>query len=186
MSQETKFCHRCGAALPSGATFCPRCGTAVAAAPAAGQVAAAPAPPSRAVQYERHEKHEKQEKHEKGEKQEKGRGDLAGAITGGLVLILLGILLYYATVGTTVVTFGNFWQYFIIGMGAILILQGLIRFAERKTFFVGSFIGGIVLMLIGLVFVSTNNFTIWPLILVVLGVAAIASAFSARRRAPSP
>jgi len=139
------------------------------------------------VRYEKHEKHEKREKQEKNEKGEKGRrGDLAGAITGGLILILLGVLLYFATVGTTVINYGNFWEYFLIGIGVILILQGLLRIAEGRRQVIGSFIGGAVLIIIGFAFVSTNNFNLWPLILVVLGIAAIASAFSTRRRAPRP
>lgn len=187
MAQGSRFCHRCGAALPAGATFCPSCGTAVALAPSAAQAGPAPAPSPVPRHYEKQEKHEKHEKHEKNEKHEKGRGgDLAGAITGGLILILLGLLLYYSTVGTTVITYGNFWQYFLIGVGVILIISGIIRYAERGTPYIGTFIGGAVLILIGFAFMTTNNFVVWPLILVVLGLAAIASAFTTRRRAPAP
>ena len=181
MSQGSSYCHKCGAALPYGATYCPRCGTPVAVAPAGGMPGQAPSPPTRPYRYEKYEKHEKREKQEKGR-----RGDLAGAITGGLVLILLGILFYFSTMGTYPVNYGNFWQYFLIGLGAILILQGIIRYAERRVPNAGSFIGGAVLILIGAAFVSSNNFDLWPLILVVLGIAAIASAFTARRRAPVP
>jgi hypothetical protein len=137
--------------------------------------------------HERHEKNEKREKREKREKQEKGRGgDLAGAITGGLVLILLGTLFYLAQNGTISVTWNNWWEYFMIGMGAILIVAGLVRYAQRGYTPMGSFIGGFVLIFFGLAFVSSNNLSLWPLILVVIGVAAIASAFSGRRRNPAP
>ncbi len=188
MSQASKFCHKCGASLPPAAVFCPACGTPV----TAGSTAGGPTPPAApaARRYERHEKQEKQEKHEKnekGEKQEKGRGgDLAGAITGGLILILLGILLYYATLGTTVITFGNFWQYFIVGVGVILVVQGIIRYGEKGIPYLGSFIGGAVMIVIGLAFISGSNANLWPLIFVVLGIAAIVSAITARRNAPSP
>lgn len=182
MSQGSRYCHKCGAALPSGAAFCPSCGTAV-GGPSAGQVQA-PAPGQVSHHYE---KHEKQEKREKGEKHEKGRGgDLASAITGGLILILLGVLLYYATLGTTAITFGNFWQYFIIGVGVILLIQGIVRYGERGTLYFGSFFGGAVMILIGLAFISSANVNLWPLLLVVLGVAAIISAFTGRRRSPAP
>jgi heme/copper-type cytochrome/quinol oxidase subunit 4 len=189
MSAGSRFCHRCGAALPPGAAFCASCGTAVAVAPSGGQVGApsagqqgvAAAPPSYPTRQE------KQEKQEKREKQEKGRGgDLAGALTGGLILILLGVLLYFAAVGTTAINYSNFWEYFLIGIGAILILLGIIRYAQRGTPYVGSFIGGVILMIIGFAFVSTANYAFWPLILVVLGIAVIASAFTARRRVPIP
>ena len=185
MSQGSRYCHKCGVVLPTSAAFCPACGTAVAAGPSAG----APSPPTGPIpsRYHRHEKQEKGEKNEKGEKQEKGRGgDLAGAITGGLILILLGILLYYATLGTTVITFGNFWQYFIIGVGVILVIQGIIRYGEKGIPYLGSFIGGAVMIVIGLAFISSANTNLWPLILVVLGAAAIISAFTTRRNAPTP
>jgi uncharacterized Zn finger protein (UPF0148 family) len=183
MSTGSRFCHRCGAALPTGAAFCPSCGAAVAVASPPWQ-ATPPAPPSQPTRYEKHEKHEKREKREK---QEKGRGgDLAGALTGGLILILLGVLLYFSIVGNTGINYGNFWEYFIIGVGAILILQGVIRYSQRGTPYIGSLIGGAILMIIGLAFVSTANYALWPLILVVLGFAAIASAFTARRRVPVP
>lgn len=147
----------------------------------------APSPPPWERRRERHEKQEKQEKREKQEKGEKGRGgELAGAITGGLVLVLLGILFYLAQAGLMHVTWGNFWEYFIIGLGAILIIQGLVRYAERGRAYYGSFIGGVILMLLGFAFVATSNYDIWPLILVVIGVAVIASAFVGRRRNPVP
>jgi uncharacterized Zn finger protein (UPF0148 family) len=184
MSTGSRFCHKCGASLPAGAAFCPSCGAAVVVASPTWQQATPPVTPSQPVRYEKHEKHEKQEKREK---QEKGRGgDIAGAITGGLILVLLGVLLYFSAVGNTAISYGNFWQYFIIGVGAILILQGLIRYSQRGTPYIGSLIGGAVLMIIGLAFVSAANYALWPLILVVLGFAAIASAFTGRRRAPVP
>ena len=192
MSQESRFCHRCGAPLSPGSAFCARCGTPVSgtAAPPGPTMApsATPSAPSTwERRYEKQEKHEKREKREKNEKQEKGRGgDLAGAITGGLVLILLGTLFYLAQTGTISITWSNWWEYFIIGMGVILIITGFVRYAQRGYTPTGSLIGGAVLILLGFAFVSSNNFSIWPLVLVVIGVAAIASAFSGRRRNPAP
>lgn len=186
MSQGSRFCHRCGAALPSGATFCPSCGTAIAGAQAVPQAQVPPSGPA-PPRYQRHEKQEKHEKNEKGEKQEKGKGgDLAGALTGGLILIFLGVLLYFAAVGTTSINYGNFWQYFIIGVGVILIVQGIVRYGEKGIPYLGSFVGGAVMIIIGLAFISSANANFWPLILVVLGAAAIFSALTSRRKAPAP
>ncbi len=184
MSQESRFCHKCGAPLPAGSGFCPKCGAPVAGQqpPAPSQPApqSAPAPSST---YQRREKREKEEKREKNEKNEKGRGgDLAGAITGGLVLILLGILFYLSQSGLAPIDWSNWWQYFLVGMGVILMVQGVVRYAERKHAYPGNFIGGAVLIVIGAAFLSSANYSLWPLVLVVLGVGAIASAFIARRR----
>jgi len=184
MSQESRFCHRCGASLPVGSSFCPRCGTPVGVAPSASSILPSGPNPAR---ERRHEKQEKQEKNEKSEKNEKGRGgDLAAAVTGGLVLILLGLLLYWSETGTTAITWSNFWEYFILGLGAILIVQGLVRYAQRGHLIPGTFIGGAVLMVIGGSFVASSDFGLWPLILIVLGVGAIASAFVGRRGSPVP
>lgn len=197
MSQESRFCHKCGAPLQLASAFCAKCGTPVLGAVAPSGPTTAPpatpsAPPTWEGRHERHEKHEKnekrekQEKQEKHEKQEKGRGgDLAGAITGGLVLILLGTLFYLAQTNVISVTWNNWWMYFMIGMGAILIFTGLVRYAQRRYMPTGSFIGGAVLIFFGLAFVS-NTSSLWSLILVVLGVVAIASAFRGRRRNPAP
>jgi hypothetical protein len=191
MSQESKFCHKCGAPLPSGSSFCPNCGTPVAPAGAVSGPGPVPPSPPYAPYSERHhhreEKEEKYEKQEKGEKSEKGRGgDIAGAITGGLVLVLLGVLFYLAQTNYITITWSNWWEYFIIGLGFILIIQGLVRWGSRGRMYTGSFIGGAVLIVVGAVFVSEANIELWPLILVVIGIAVVASAFTGRRRAPAP
>jgi ribosomal protein S27AE len=197
VSQESRFCHRCGASLPTGSAFCPRCGAPVALsqpgspAPATTQVpppsdSAAPRPKWEG-RYEKQEKHEKHEKGEKGEKAEKGRGgDLAGALTGGLILILLGVLFYLSQVGTYAIDWSNFWEYLLIGIGAILVIQGAIRYAQLRRAYPGSFIGGAVLIIIGSVFLTNAGYVFWPLILVVIGMAVILSAFVGRNRMPRP
>ena len=193
MSQASSFCHVCGAPLAQGAAFCSRCGTPVAfvGAPSgpSGRAAAQGPPPQPpwGTRNEKQEKREKQEKHEKHEKREKGRGDdLAGAVVGGSVLVFLGLLFYLAQSGMLQVTWGNWWEFFLVGLGVILIVQGLVRFAQHGHSPVGSFIAGAVLILVGLAFFASNTFPFWPLVLVVLGLAAIVSAFTGRRRTPAP
>jgi len=107
-------------------------------------------------------------------------------MTGGLILILLGLLFYASQAGFAPLTWSNFWEYFLVGLGVILILQGTIRYAQHRRLFPGSFIAGVVLLIIGLASISSTNFSLWPLILVVLGIGAIASAFVGRARVPRP
>jgi cell wall-active antibiotic response 4TMS protein YvqF len=150
-----------------------------------------PSPPlgwdGRYEKQEKHEKNEKHEKQEKGEKTEKGRGgDLAGALAGGLILILLGLLLYLSELGNYAINWSNFWEYLLVGIGAILVLQGFVRYVQSRRMFPGLFIGGVVLITIGASFLASANYTLWPLILVVIGLGAIASAFVGRRRVPNP
>jgi MFS family permease len=171
---------KCGAALPDNATFCPNCGTAVSTGvpPQAAAV-----PPRWERRYDRYEKREKQEKNEKNEK---GRGgDISGAITGALILIWLGISFYLAQSGR--VGWENWWQIFLVGLGAVLILQGILRYARTRRPFIGPIIGGVVLMLIGLsFFAGANGVDFWPLILVAIGVIVLFSALAGRRRVPNP
>jgi zinc-ribbon domain len=183
LSSSSRFCSRCGSQIPAGAAFCPSCGLAASAAPT-GQPEASAGP---AGQYprRRHEKQEKQEKGEKGEKNEKGRGgDLTGAVTGGMILIWLGVIFFLSQ--NNYISSSNWWAYFLMGIGAILILQGVLRFGMSRRPFVGSFIGGVVLLIIG--FSSVQGFTanLWPLILVAIGVAVLLSAVVGRQRRPAP
>ena len=171
-----RYCPKCGTPLAEGAAFCHSCG-----APAVG----ASAPPAQSVAT-RHEKQEKGEKREKREKSEKGekRGDRNGPVIGGLILIWLGVTFYLAQAGT--VSWTNWWAYFLLGLGAIIIGQGVLRLAGGRGPYVGSFIGGAVLMLIGYASVQPLAVELWPLILMVIGAGVILSGVAGRRRVPKP
>jgi zinc ribbon protein len=175
---EAKYCSKCGAPLPEGATFCPKCGTAVTAAPPQGP------PPPRQYRYEKHEKGEKREKREKGEKAEKGReGDISGAVFGGLILVWLGISFYLQQIGT--IPADRWWAYFIFGIGVLLVLRGVIQLS-KGWYYSGSIVGGAILMVVGFVFIENVQFSFWPLILVIIGAAIIFTGLAGRRRVPKP
>ncbi len=179
MSTGDRFCARCGAQIPQGAAFCSRCGASVSA-----ETQGQPGPAAAAAPGYQGRRHEKQEKQEKQEKSEKGRGgDVTGPVTAGLVLIWLGLTFYLQENGYFPA--GDWWAYFLMGMGAIFILQGGLRFVMNRRPFIGSFIAGAALVVIGFSFIQ-GVANLWPLILVVIGVAIMLSAFSARRRRPTP
>jgi hypothetical protein len=180
VSSANRFCSRCGAQIPPGAGFCPNCGLAVSAGPR-GQAAAAPGTP---FGYSG-SRYEKQEKHEKHEKNEKGRGgERTGAIIGGLILIWLGVTFFLQE--NNYISSGNWWAYFLMGIGAIVILQGILSYTTSRRPFIGSFIGGAVIFIIGLAFVQGFNGDLWPLFLVAIGVAILLSAVAGRQRRPAP
>jgi len=198
VSNPSKFCHNCGSELPPGSTFCPKCGTPVFVSPPSSTTtpppssSGAPSPSQPPTYYDRrdyrrerrrHEKQEKYEKQEKGEKGEKGGGGIIGPIIGGGILIWLGISFYLQQIGYFT---GNWWAVFIVGIGLILIVQGLLLYSRHKRPIIGPFIGGGVLVVIGLSFLYNSLGNIWPLILVVVGIAVLASAVTARRRTPNP
>jgi hypothetical protein len=180
MPDEQLYCSKCGNAVAPGSAFCNKCGSPVSAR----------AQPTRQAQpmpmEGMHEKQEKYEKREKGEKQEKGRGgSLAGPITGGLILIWLGFTFYLATVGR--IAWENWWELFLMGLGAILIFQGFVLYAEGRRAFPGPFIGGAIVFVIGFTFYLGFQYgDLWPLFLVAIGVVVLVSAVFGRRRVPSP
>jgi hypothetical protein len=167
-----KFCKYCGAPLSEGSTYCSKCGKAVAVA--------APPPPAPPRGECFGERTEKSEKGEKGEKEEKGRG-----IFGGGVLVWLGITFWLAQSGT--VSWTNWWAYFIAGLGALLIIQGVLRVVMKgSTYeFSGFFIGGAILLIIGLAFIYGMALH-WSYILILLGILVIVIAIFGRKRAPRP
>jgi hypothetical protein len=110
---------------------------------------------------------------------------LIDAIFGGLVVVLIGGVLYLAASGAVPwVGWNNFWAYFLLGLGVLLLIKGIAMFlvkpARSKAY--GDIQGGLILGLIGGTFVlllsggdwSTN----WPLFLVIAGVVIIFVAFA--------
>jgi len=185
MSGNAGFCHRCGAQLPEGATYCPKCGSAVTGSTVsqAGGLG-----PTRVEMREKAEKHEKHEKNEKREKKEKrGPEGRLGALVGGLILIWLGTTFFLEQ--NNYLNGAVWWAYFLTGVGAILILQGIVLYA-RGRIGAGPIIGGAFALLIGISFITTNRFNLtdqlWPLIIVALGVFVLVGGLASRRRVPTP
>jgi hypothetical protein len=106
------------------------------------------------------------------------RNPLKGLIPG-LILVLLGSLLFLANRGT--LDWGSWWQYFLVGLGIIFILDGIIHYfsSERGWANWGKFIPGVVLLLVGLAFIF--SFTEWwPMILVGIGIMLLLGLFFRR------
>src|SRR5579862_6267959 len=142
MSGTPRYCHKCGTELPPGATFCPVCGTPVYTPPSgtSTQQPGTTPPPSSTPPpyYDRHaykewrreqRRNEKGEKNEKNEKDEKGGGGaIIGPIIGGAILIWLGITFYLKQIGYLT---GNWWALFLVGVGIIIILQGVLIYSRH-------------------------------------------------------
>jgi hypothetical protein len=100
------------------------------------------------------------------------RNDPLRGLFPGLVLVLLGILLFLWTQG--ILDGGVWWQYFLIGLGGIFLLDGLIHYwhPAYHSRGAGRFIPGIILVLVGTaILVGFSEW--WPLILVGVGVAIL-------------
>ncbi len=91
----------------------------------------------------------------------------------GLALILLGVFLFAATRGW--LSWSNWWQYFLMGLGAVFILDALVHFVSGdRGEAVGRIIPGVVLICVGVAFVYGWD-QWWPLILIAAGVAVLVS-----------
>jgi len=106
---------------------------------------------------------------ERKEKEPTKKQDPLSGMTGGLILILLGVLFLLAQ--QDYISWNIWWAYFLVGLGAIFILESLIRIArsEPSGRYTGKLIGGAVLLVIG----ASNAFGMvswWPLILILIGV----------------
>lgn len=116
------------------------------------------------------------QKNENKKEQKHHSHDPLSRVRGGLILILLGILFLLASLDR--IMWADWWAYFILGLGAILILEGLLRimipaYSEKVT---GKLIGGTVLVVIG-AFHLFGVVTWWPVILIVVGVVIVLSSF---------
>lgn len=186
---DSKYCSNCGTLLQEGSMFCSRCGRSVAgAAASAGQAVPPPYPRQRGEKGEKEEKNEKdqREKNEKDEKGEKGgRESWVPSLFGGLVLIWLGITALIAF--TSPGGWSNWGYYFLIGLGVILILEGIVLGSRRGSYspYYGFIIGGVIVALIGLTPLYWS-YSVWPYIIIILGIFVILIAILGRRRTPRP
>jgi Ca2+/Na+ antiporter len=141
--------------------------------------------PEQKYRNEKEEKQEKEEKtrDEKNEKSqdEKWKNDPLGRVIFGLIVIAVGILLFFAN--QEKITWDDWWKYLLLALGGIFLLEALIRSimpAHRRPVF-GKVIAGLVLIAVG--FSNLYGFgTWWPLIIIGVGVVILFNALFRIRR----
>jgi hypothetical protein len=93
-------------------------------------------------------------------------------LTGGLILILLGVLFLLTQMDR--ISWADWWAYFLVGLGGIFILEGIIRSFRQTHHRTGRFIAGLVLIIIGGAhLIGFEEW--WPLILIAVGVVVLIS-----------
>ena len=128
---------------------------------------------------------EQYEKEEKG--REKWARDPLGSAIGALILIWLGVTLFLANLGTFGwIQWENFWAWFILGIGALFILEVLIRLVvpEYQRPIGGRLIAGVILLVIGasFSFLPFDIGKLWPFIFVAIGLAVLLGGLFRPRR----
>jgi hypothetical protein len=98
--------------------------------------------------------------------------DRYSGLTGGLILILFGILFLLAT--RHYIHWYDWWAYFLLGLGAIFILDFIVRSVTARGQQVqnGKLVAGAILMAIGAAHIF-GMVSWWPLILIVVGLVLL-------------
>jgi hypothetical protein len=107
------------------------------------------------------------------------RDPLRGLLPG-LILILVGVLLFLVTRGT--LSWNNWWQYLLVVLGVIFLIDALAHFyipAFRQTAF-GRFIPGIILLFVGIAFIYGWS-QWWPVVLIAAGIIILISVVLRKR-----
>lgn len=140
---------------------------------------------------ERHEKEEKEEKDDGGwgdEKWsgEKWAGDPLGRITLALIIIWAGLVLLLRNVGEDQMLLGvdwsNTWAWIFTGAGVLIWIEVLLRLAipSYRRPVGGRLILGTIFFIIGIG--SLIDVSLWPLLLIAVGVALLLGYFVGPRR----
>jgi uncharacterized membrane protein YvbJ len=114
MVKPMPYCPKCGVEVKEEMDFCPQCGASLKPLPARME---------KAEKEEKREKEEKGEKAEKTEKHEKRESGYVGPLVGGVILIIVGIMLYLATVSPMYMH--DWGPVFLIMVGIIILIFGL-------------------------------------------------------------
>jgi hypothetical protein len=105
---------------------------------------------------------------------QRGRRRPYPSLTGGLILILLGVLFLLTEMGR--IGWADWWAYFLVGLGGIFLLEAFIRMfsAEGRRGASGKIIAGLILAVIGGAHILGLE-EWWPLILIAVGVGVLIS-----------
>ncbi len=97
-------------------------------------------------------------------------------LTGGLILILLGVLFLLTEMGR--ISWMDWWAYFLVGLGGIFLLEVIIRAVSGADGrgVTGRLTAGFVLIFIGGAYLFGLE-EWWPLVLIAVGAAIIISSF---------
>lgn len=178
------YCPKCGKEVKDDADFCPYCGQNLKAKEGVVYMHARDEKDERSEKGEKQEKGERDEKNEKSEKNE-GSGRMWGGIMGGLILLWLGVSFLLRQYNY--VTSNNWWNIFMVGLGVIIILRGLMLYKQISNWrsSSGLIVGGAVVALIGgASFVGLRDW--WAVGVILVGLWFIINAMMSKNKNPKP
>jgi hypothetical protein len=178
------YCPKCGKEVKDDAVFCSYCGASIKATENVVYRHSRDEKDERGEKGEKHESGEKNEKNEKSEKNE-GSGRMWGGVMGGLILLWLGVSFLLRQYDY--VTTNNWWNIFMIGLGVIIILRGLMLYMQINSWRASSglIIGGAIVSLIGAAsIVGLRDW--WAVLFILIGGWVILNAIMSKSRNPKP
>ena len=135
----------------------------------------------RRIEERQREREERHRERTPRERREWRRSDPIGPVIGALVLIWLGVVFLAVQNPEMIrlpfsISWDNVWAFFLVGLGALLILEALLRVifpAHRRI--VGPLIWGIILLVIGVagLFPGMGVEKLWPLALIAGGLGLL-------------
>jgi uncharacterized membrane protein YvbJ len=131
MVNDMPFCYKCGSEVEEENSFCPKCGVSLRSDVTRPTIMSETNLSEKAEKQEKQEKNEKEEKMEKGEQQEKYEKQefgVLGPLIGGVILILVGFILYLTVSGN--LDLRSFFPFILIIIGAI-VMVGVIMSAVK-------------------------------------------------------
>jgi len=126
---------------------------------------------------------EKGEKEEKGsEKEEKYTRDPISAIFIGVLVILLGIVFYFASNEMCGISWENVWNYILMCVGGAFLISALLHsiVPQYRRPIMGEAFIGVILVIVGIVTIYELEW--WPLVLIIAGALVIIYGLGKMRR----
>lgn len=101
-------------------------------------------------------------------RRERRPGNRLHGLFWGLILVLVGIL--FLAGQQEWIAWDRWWQYLLIGLGSIFIIDGLAHYFSSPDHHhgIGKFVPGIILLLVGIAFIYGFG-TWWPVVLIGIG-----------------
>jgi hypothetical protein len=136
-------------------------------------------------QDEKAQEKEEEKRQEKSEEEKDWRRDTLGAVTWALILIWAGVVLLGATLDLTALDWLSLeraWGLILVGAALLLGIEIAIRLMVPAY---AAPIRGLAILAVILGFLGLNNLvnvTLWPLILIVLGIALLLRGLAGRSR----
>ena len=130
--------------------------------------------------YQDHSWWEERERRREWRREHRHHHEPLHGLFWGLLLILVGVLFFINQEQGN--SWDGLWQYLLIGLGGIFLIDGLAHSFYPTFHFngLGRFVPGIILVLVGLAFLL-NFSQWWPVILIGVGAALLISLLFRRR-----